>query len=285
MIAVLFKNYNPIVEEPLQFVFYTGRLHGDLPTTLRVIQYYQTIIDTYPAMKVIFLGNYLNYNPEDFHTLTLLFLFYLKNPYNVVLLRGRQEFVNTLVEGKFWKRLYSHFPSLSPQSDPIITLYHSIALACSLLPFIHIGQMNQGKIRIFSSSSGIPLDRDDPSQPILIKQELQGFKPKFLKFEDLNPVLTDLLTTRPVENQKERLVLDPLTKLDSFNHLAFAEFLKANSLQFMLCGAEPREDGCGAYFKYLLYSLFSAKTLSFPDPKTFHGKIIRLTLGKPPTLS
>jgi hypothetical protein len=275
---------SPIVENPVQFIFYIGALYGDLDQIRFLCQYFDLIIHSYPSTKIIFLGNYINHNPNDWTAFTLLCLFKLKFPNNVVLLRGVEEIADRANERGFWTRCEQIFTKKHDEIAKITNCYHLVLSLFAYLPLIHIGSMNQGQIRIFSSASGIPFLKDTPDNPIIL-DDYQKLSVKHLfhgkEFDDISQMI---LTSVPNENLSSLIQSNP--ELDGlyFGPTVFSIFLKANNLHYMVRGSEIFPEGAKFTFNSLICSLFSASKLYLPDEKLFTGKILRLTLGQPPMI-
>jgi hypothetical protein len=284
MIGLLNKNNSVLIEEPVQFVFYIGNLHGDLEQTQRILKYLDAIVETYPSMKAIFLGNYINYNLLDFPTLALLYVFALKYPQNIVLLRGTEEIKEKAEYEGFWVRFTTFFRRKSISEELIQSLYKDLIISFGLMPLMHIGSMNQGQVRIFSAPSGIPLNHEDPTKPFDLKTQLSEIPFKINHSADFPIIGQDLLWGLPDETLKEPFSFDPETGRLHFGPAAYSSFLKQNKLHYMMRATDRYPDGVKYYFNYMICSVFTAKMVSAPNLEKYAGKIVRLTLGQPPNV-
>lgn len=284
MIATLNKNKSALIEEPIQFAFYIGNLHGDLEQTQRIIRYLDAIVETYPSMKAVFLGNYINYNILDFPTLALLYIFYLKYPQNIILLRGTEEIKEKAEFEGFWTRFSSFFQRKSITMDMIIPIYQDLIISFGLLPLMHIGSMNQGQVRIFSAPSGIPINHEDPAKPFDLKSQLNEISLKINHSADFPLIGQDLMWGLPDETLQEPISFDPESGRLHFSAGIYSNFLKSNKLHYMMRATDRYPEGIKYYFNYMICSVFSANLISAPKSENFSGKIVRLTLGQPPNV-
>jgi hypothetical protein len=284
MIISLNDRKTLLIEEPVQFIFYTGNLSGDLEQAQKLLRYYQAIIETYPAMKVVFLGNYLNHNPFDFPTIALLYCFYLKFPQNVVLLRGAEETHEKMREGGFWDRLRNFFLSRGATIDEIRSVYQSLLDSLALLPLLHIGSMNQGQVRILSTSSGIPMNRDQDNLAFSLDPTFKQFNCFTPLREKFDITMLDVISGIPDPEINEAFTFNTETGQLQFGVISFATFLRSNKLHYVVRGNEHNADGVKYYFNYMMCSLNSAHELHLPNFQKIEGKIVRLTLGQSPNV-
>jgi hypothetical protein len=272
-------------QEPVDFAYYIGDLNGDFKQTQRLIQYFQALLTNFPTTKIVFLGNYIGQNPKDFPTLILLYLFYMQNHENVILLRGINETVEFAHEIGFWDRIYDYYSNQQISQMQIYDLNRQIAFTFQQLPLFHIALMNDGQISVYSAHSGIPFLTETPEEAFYFRGHEDMFKNGTEFWESLDKYSQQILTGIPDETLNEKGSLFEISnpKEPRFSKELLKNFFDANQIHYMV-RAQKDLGGFRYNFDAFVCSIFSTEQYGIPKPKHFTAKILRLAPGTPPSL-
>ena len=257
-----------ILVENIQNVFYVGDIRGDYKQLQLLINYFSPILEIYPSIKIVFLGNYLGWHKNDFEMFAMLQLFYLTYPENITLLRGNLDFHSKLKDRYLGARIQK---ILNVADADAIRMYQVILHILSFLPIIHIGLMDQGKIRVYSASRGIPVDQSNLDVPVdIIKGKFNSEFPINL-VDNLDPKFRSLFTS----------------KIDKNSVPSALDFMNANRIQYFINSGEGEQipDGVDYILKHAGCSIFSTKNFKIPELNlntTFKPCILRLSPGNAP---
>ncbi|MHA1585548.1 MAG: hypothetical protein ACTSVU_09295 [Promethearchaeota archaeon] len=285
------KNYQSIRKDEIATVFYIGDLVGDFSQVQRICSYFIPLLTNFPACKIIFLGNYFDSTADSIYAFTLLALLYLKFPKNIILLRSRREFRESLEKSKIFSQFAEIFISRtqSPKKQQYISeikdLYRYTANIFKFLPFFHIGEMNNGNIRIFSTNAGFPKDPLDSLE--------SAIKSPVFDFKDLDPQIRTALLGVPIDIARDA-VSDSLFHTVSFSSDDFVSFMRINNFHYCVRSFSPIP--VKFLFNDILCSVYSANLYENDKIKINlktkrkglttgkKGKLIRLTPGKSPLI-
>ncbi len=265
----------PIVHEPVNYVYYVGDICGDFQQLQNLCNYFIPIIENFPAVKIIFLGNYFNLDHTGIEMFSLLCLFYLKYPDNVVLLRGANDFHEKVAP------LSLKITSESITPAKLQNIYRLIMHILARVPYFHIASMNQGQIKILAQNTGIPLHATPSEGSFILTDIAPNLQTRKIKYEELDEILQRTYTSKP----------DSVAFQDNsraISQQAFAAFLQANKCHYMVRSNEILHEGLRFDFANdLCCTLFSAKTPKSPsesEDTVYMPKIIRLIPGQSPSV-
>jgi hypothetical protein len=282
-----YKELNHIIEKPLgpvlmdesPIVYYIGDTHGSYDEAINLIRYFEQVLLKHPDYKIIFLGDYVDRNPFDLETLTVLTAFYLQHQNNVVLLRGNHEDITINKAYGFIRNLNENF--IIP--DRVEAIYELILTFFIHLPIVHIHTLKNStkSIKVFATHGGIPVNLDDPTTPVKIEEIKDKISVNVKSYNDFDPYLSWLLWADPKEDI-QGIIYDPQSGRSQFGPDAFRAFMDANNYDFMVRAHERWPDGYHFFFNYCLVSLF---TTSFYNGKRVgNAAFIRLEPGKSPII-
>jgi Calcineurin-like phosphoesterase len=280
LMELLPKKRTPIMKDESEIVYYIGDTHGSFKEALIMIDYFEKAIEKQSNLKIVFVGDYVDRNPNDLENLTVIIAFSLLYPSNVILLRGNHEDEKINHHYGFYKNLQDNFII----QDRVDQLYEKMITYFTYLPVGHIHKLNNRKdpeITIFASHGGIPVDLNNFENPIKLSdlnKSLDTSPKSYLEFSDS---LSWLLWADPKEDLAG-IVADPSTGRSQFGPSTFNRFMEANNLNFMVRAHEKWPNGHKFFFNDRLVSLFS--TSYYNNKKIGTAAFIRLEPGKAPTL-
>jgi serine/threonine protein kinase len=146
-------------EKILGNIYYVGRTIGSLDEVKNICNYFQKVLQRVPTTKIVFLGNYFNYNKYDLETFTLILSFYCLYPQNVTILRGSTEEKTVLENHGLLSHLRLKFGGYSQQ------IFDLILRVVSNLDLLHLAQFPQN-VNIFGTGGGLPYDPNMPYAPL-----------------------------------------------------------------------------------------------------------------------
>ncbi|UYP45040.1 hypothetical protein NEF87_001325 [Candidatus Lokiarchaeum ossiferum] len=275
MIFHLEESKVPLIREPVNYVYYVGDICGDFQQLQNLCNYFIPIIENFPAVKIIFLGNYFNDDHSGIEMFALLSLFTLKYPENVVLLRGAKDFHEMI------SPLSLQITSESLTPPKFQQIYRLIMHVLSRMPYFHIASMNQGQINILAQNTGIPINSTNPNKPFILN-EMDSLLPLGkIKFNELGIDLQRIYTSKPE-------TLSSMDESSGFSQEAFNHFLQANKCHYMVRSNEYLKTGIRFDFTNdLCCTIFSASNIkSHPSAESanYLPKIVRLVPGQSPTI-
>lgn len=231
---------------------------------------------------MIFLGDYVDRNPNDLENLTLIIAFWIKYPENVVLLRGNHEDVKINQYYGFIQNLTDTFVI----EEWIKTLYKEILSFFVKLPVIHVNALKKplnnklnDSIRIFAVHGGIPIDPENPLEPIDLHRLVKEIDSNVATFEQFDSYMNWLLWADPREEVDE-IILRPDIGRNQFGLKPFRRFMEKNHLHFMVRAHEVLKEGYKYFFNQQLISLFTAST--YKNRPIGKAAFLRLEASKPP---
>ena len=253
--------------------------HGSIEDVFLIINFCFKCIQKDPNVKIIFVGDYVDRNPWDLETLTLIVAFGLLCPHNVVLLRGNHEDRIINMNYGFIDNLLRNFFDDGEQ------LYNVIIKFFTHLPIMHIAQMyssdNALGARVLTVHGGIPIDWQNFMEPILIDQIDEKLVCERETSDEMGAICNSILWSDPDE-MIQGIVTDGDSGRMKFGKPVFDRFLAANNIHAVVRGHQYWKEGYKIFFDNKLYSIFSAS--KYNDQKKFDAKILQLEIGKPPKL-
>jgi len=289
-----FQSFNDLYPEPLPPIiyqesnvsFYVGDTHGAFSETRTIIKYFDRIL-SHPdskskSIKIIFLGDYVDRNPNDLENLTLIIAFWLKFPENVIILRGNHEDIKINKYYGFYKNLTDTFVI----EEWVENLYKEILYMFVKLPIAHVGALqnlsNGSAIRVFSVHAGIPIDMINPNIPVNLMDVFEEIQANVTTFEEFDHYMEWLLWADPKEGGEKGIILRPDTGRNQYGLAPFNEFMDLNNLQFMVRAHEVLENGYKYFFNDRLISLFTAST--YKNRPIGKAAFLRLEADKSPVI-
>ncbi len=271
----------PIVQNHTPMSYFVGDTHGSWDESIVMIQYFEKVLSRFSQATITFVGDYVDRNPFDLENLTVIVGFYLRNMSNVILLRGNHE-------DKVINETYGFIRNMMDSliiPERVQTLYREILTFFTHLPIALINELrdeqNNNNIRIFAAHGGIPINQNDPSQPVNILKIQEEINSDAESYEQMNKYMTWLLWADPKENLQGFLD-DPITGRSQFGLDAYDQFLEENNFQYMVRAHEKWSDGYRFFFNERLVSLFS--TSYYSGKKVGDGAFLRLEPGKAPCI-
>jgi len=270
-----------IVREDADLIYYVGDTHGSFREAQIMIEYFDKVIEKFPTIKIVFLGDYVDRNPLDLENLTVLTAFYLLNLNNVVLLRGNHEDEEINRAYGFLANLEGNF------NDPmrVRKIYSEILKYFTRLSIAHVNKMKKPHedkaLQIFAVHGGIPIDFDQPETPVQLSAIEPLLRQDATTYKYFDPYMNWLLWADPRE-EVNGIINDPQTGRSQFGKEPFMKFMNANNLDFMVRAHEKLTEGSQFFFDFHLISIFS--TSYYSNRKIGSGKILRLQPGKTPAL-
>ncbi|MHA1777262.1 MAG: metallophosphoesterase family protein [Promethearchaeota archaeon] len=290
----LFESVNDLYPDPIpsliqqdsEVAFYIGDTHGSIKDTQNIIRYFDRLLsrENTKRIKIIFLGDYVDRNPNDLENLSLIVAFWLRFPENVVILRGNHEDMKINQFYGFLQNLQDTFPI----EDWVKNLYQEILTFFMKLPIIHINNLTPASdsaesspIRIFAVHAGIPLDPANPKKPLSLDQVVSEINPQVSTYEQFDTYMNWLLWADPKEEVDEIALLPDIGR-NQFGQKPFDRFMLHNNLQFMVRAHEVLREGFKYFFNQRLISLFSASI--YKNRSIGKAAFLRLEVGKSPVL-
>ncbi|WP_457557548.1 metallophosphoesterase family protein [Candidatus Harpocratesius sp.] len=291
----------PLIYQESNIAFYIGDTHGAYSETINIISYLQKVLDTLKSqrIKIIFLGDYVDRNPNDLENLALIIAFWIKYPENVVLLRGNHEDYKINQYYGFLQNLTDTFVI----EDWVKALYKEILAFFVRLPVIHVNALKKplngevgednrdsgaigtettdNTIRVFAVHGGIPIDPLNSLEPVDLNQLVREIDSNVNTFEQFDPYMNWLLWADPREEVDE-IILRPDIGRNQFGLKPFRRFMEKNHLHFMVRAHEVLKEGYKYFFGQQLISLFTAST--YKNRPIGKAAFLRLESSKPPVL-
>ena len=244
-------------------IYFIGQILGSLHDLQAIIKYLKSVLQVAPNTKIVFLGNYLNYNSHDIETFTMLLSFHILFPNNVVLLRGKNEELHEMNTKGFIKHLKLKFGAYHTQiRDQFLNIIHNLDL-------FYIAELNL-HLKCFASSGGIPLNNFSRNQVVSLRNQLPNFRSNQISRKDMNYSVQSILWGEPNELEDEIGTTSKGGFQFSWTHLT--QFLKQNSLAYLFrSAAEPM--GCRSIWN-IVNSINSCS--NFRNKLQWNSKIIRV---------
>ncbi len=274
----------PIIYQESNVTFYIGDTHGAFSEAQTIVRYFERILNhpSSKSIRIIFLGDYVDRNPNDLENLTLIIAFWLKYPENVIILRGNHEDIKINQYYGFIKNLTDTFVI----EEWVKNLYKEILDMFVKLPVAHVGALqnhsDKSEIRIFSAHGGIPVDSDNFTVPVNLIKLYDEIETNSTSFEEFDKYMNWLLWADPKEGAEKAIVFRPETGRNEFGLKPFNEFMEINNLQFMVRAHEVLEKGYKYFFDGRLVSLFTAST--YKNRPIGKAAFIRLEKDKTPVI-
>ncbi|WP_457558462.1 metallophosphoesterase family protein [Candidatus Harpocratesius sp.] len=246
-----FKNFSPTKTD----FFFIGDIHGSFSSLHQLISFFIKKIEDASTkqrnVKIIFLGDYVDRNPLDLHTLIFLLLFNLKYPKNVLLLRGNHE-------EKTMNKQYGFKYSVLRQFSR--SLFYQISDFFTKLPLVAIFSV-LNSFSMIALHGGVPINYEDPLNPILLRKiELKAAKSSILNMDELSQ---QILWNDPSETLPKSVEFCPNRyrggTFFEFNKQIFDIFMEANNFNLMIRGHQQFSTGYRFFFEQRLLSLFSTE--------------------------
>ncbi|MHA1672214.1 MAG: metallophosphoesterase family protein [Promethearchaeota archaeon] len=275
--------FPPIIYQESNVSFYVGDTHGAFSETQIIVHYFERILaqSTSKSIKIIFLGDYVDRNPNDLENLTLIIAFWLKYPENVMILRGNHEDIKINQYYGFIKNLTDTFVI----EEWVKNLYQEILNMFVKLPVAHVGALQNlsdaSEIRVFSAHGGIPIDSDNFEKTVNLIDLFTEIETNSTSFEEFDKYMNWLLWADPKEGRDD-IILHPETGRNQFGLKSFNKFMEINNLQFMVRAHEVLEKGYKYFFDSRLISLFTAST--YKNRPIGKAAFIRLEKDKTPVI-
>ena len=259
-------------------VFFVGDTHGAIQESYLIIDFFFKVMELNHQAKLVFVGDYVDRNPNDLENLTLITAFSILCPDNVFLIRGNHEdrVINT--HYGFLDNL------LRTYRDKGDDLYSEILQFFTHLPLGHISQMHSGSniARVFTVHGGIPIDPHNFMEPLILSELEPKLECEFPESNDMDPYSVSILWSDPDEMIQGILTGESFDGRMKFGTAVFDEFMRANKLDLMVRGHQKWVEGSKTFFNGRLYSLFS--TASYDGRIQFSPKILMLEYGISPKL-
>jgi hypothetical protein len=272
------KTKKIITTEATSKAFFVGDLHGAIEETFLLIDYfYEQIVDD-PDIRIVFVGDYVDRNPYDLETLTLVLAFYLLFPENVTLLRGNHETREINEHYGFYDNLLRSFRDKAEELySEIINIFKKLPL----MNLVKIYSQDSNEARVLVLHGGIPINLEDPTNPVLLDNLEDKIQSEVEKTDDLDEYSTSILWSDPDE-MIDNLITGPhLHGRSKFGTNIFNLFMDENKLDLLIRGHQKWNDGVHIFFGKL-YSLFSTST--YDGKKRFKPKFLCLEYGKEPQI-
>ncbi|MHA1584560.1 MAG: metallophosphoesterase family protein [Promethearchaeota archaeon] len=266
-------------EEIFSSLFYIGDTHGAVQESFFLIDYFYRIIQKNSKVKIIFLGDYVDRNPNDLENLSLIVAFSLLCPNNVALIRGNHEDRLINMHYGFMDNLLRTF------WDKGEIIYEEIIKYFIHLPIIHLAHIHSSSDQtamVMGVHGGIPIDTMNFLEPLVLKDIEIKLICEVEESKDMDPYTTSMLWSDPDEMIKGILTGRHLQGRMRFGQPVFNAFMSVNNLDLMVRGHQKWKDGAHLFFNGRLYSIFS--TASYDGHVQFAPKFLRLDFGKAPKL-
>ncbi|UYP46519.1 hypothetical protein NEF87_002804 [Candidatus Lokiarchaeum ossiferum] len=268
-----------IIEDIHEMVYFIGDTHGAIKETYQLIQFFVRKIRIFPKLKIIFVGDYVDRNPNDLENLALILSFSLLYPENVILIRGNHEDRLINQHYGFMDNLLRTFYNQAEY------LYDEIIQIFMKFPIAHISQIHSkdGKTaRVLTVHGGIPIDHANFLEPVILDEIKDSLICEVEESKDMDPYTTSMLWSDPDEMIRGILTGDHLQGRTRFGAPVFDAFMQGNHLDLLVRGHQKWSEGFKILFGGRLYSLFS--TASYDGKPRFQPKILKLIYGKAPKL-
>lgn len=253
-------------------LYFVGDLHGSFFDLNILIHYFEAMFieaaQQGKRMKCVFLGDYVDRNEMDIHTLLYLIAFNLRHPKEVILLRGNHEEQRVNTRYGFKKNVNTRFRT---------NLYLEFTQFFELLPVAAF--IDSNGFNILALHGGIPVNPENPDRSInLRKTTLQT---QFANIQFIDPLSQQILWNDPVENLSKNLLYGPNFDRGGsfyvFGPKIFTQFIKMNRVDMIIRGHQVFEQGFRYYFKNRLLSIFSASDYV---NTSIQARVARLTYDK-----
>ncbi len=257
---ILYDKYNPekvLIDNDKQeknvTYYFIGDIHGAFFDLHRILMFFEKQIEKAKEngkkIKCIFLGDYVDRNNMDIHSILFLFAFNLKHPKNLILLRGNHE-------ERQINRIYGFSRNIHNQFDS--SLYDKFAEIFRKLPLLYL--IKTSKISLLALHGGIPINLKDTSQ--IINIEKITLDSDHLDLSRMDDISQQILWNDPLKFvSKKKLYTSNLKRGGSFYNfgaLLFEKFLEINKLGMVIRGHQVFPEGHKFFFDNKLLSLFSA---------------------------
>lgn len=227
----IFSKEEQLLEINTKKAVIVGDTHGDLETTMKVIENFLEKGDT-----VIFLGDYVDRGPYQIENINYLLERKINFPNKLFLLRGNHETPSMNLYYGFYSTVISKYS---------IEIYNHYVRVFSLLPYAAI--INN---RIFCVHGGIAENLSNLEQ---IKKIPKG------EIDPTSSLIIQILWNDPKENIDgfKPSIRGPGIKF--FGENVLKDFLKRNNLKIMIRSHEPPIKGYKIQFNKKLLTIFSCR--------------------------
>ncbi len=243
------------VRETNACVYFVGDTHGSYNESIILVNFFEQLLASNPAIKIVFLGDYVDRNPQDLENFSLLLGFFLHHKQNVVLLRGNHE-------DEAINKAYGFYQNLSLQfddPDKVADLYYQILSVFTHLSIVFLNTLDNssgiGPLRIFATHGGIPVNHKESKIPVILDEIETSLKQTATTFKEFDEYLNWLLWADPNE-QITDMVYDPTSGRSQYGTKVFADFLEANNFDLVVRAHEKLSEGYKFVFNKKLISLF-----------------------------
>jgi hypothetical protein len=253
-------------------IYYVGDLFGSFETLDLLMRYFQPKIFEAQAtgnpIRIIFLGNYVDYNAMDLHALLYLFVFNLLYPREVLLLRGNHEERTMNQAHGFANNILTHF------DEELLNEFESFF---AKLPVIHIIDSNY--LTLLAIHGGIPINVSDSRKTVNIRKlTIDCFKDDISKMDpNAQQLLWNNATTKTWKNRNYKKQSDGYGY--EYREKIIETFLKRNQFNMVITGNQILKQGYEYFANEQLLSLFSA--ISYKD-EDYNGKIMEIIFPPDP---
>jgi len=250
----IFKEENLLLEFNLDDskseVWVIGDIHGNLETLQRLIE----IIDGKKPEFVIFLGDIVDRGTNQLECLILVLALKIRYPNRYYLLKGNHETLEMNKAYGFFQEFEYRYNN-QIKFDEVLAVYN-------VLPFCAL--INKG---ILCLHGGIPED-------VAILKKLKGLKPRNIVsvFKTIAKSLVQIMWNDPKTNLRGFTESFRGLGIKSFGEDVFNDFMKENSLKYIIRAHEVFPEGYKWFFNERLLSIFSSAnyrgTLT-PNPASY----------------
>lgn len=258
--------------------YFVGDIHGAIHETFLLVDFFYQALQEDPSIKIIFVGDYVDRNPFDLETLTLITAFHLLFPDNVILLRGNHETQEINEHYGFYDNLLRVF------WDDAVKLYEKIIAYFKKLPILSVVNIFAGEnkpAKVLVVHGGIPIDPQSPEIPVNLDDIEERLHSEEAYTDDMDPITISMLWSDPDEMIEKILPGNLNNGRTKFGSQLLKDFIELNQIDLIVRGHQKWKQGYRIFFDKI-YSIFSTSTY---DGKTqFDPKILRLQYGKSPKL-
>lgn len=266
----------PVIEEMSDGkIYFVGDTHGSVEDTDVCIRFFRTQIELAKkqgkSLRIIFLGDYVDRNPQDIHNLFYIFAFAVKYPNYVRLIRGNHEEVTINSNYGFRENLNS----VLKQPE----LFIEIEEVFANIPLAHLIKTPKGMI--LSVHGGIPIINSDynqmPKIPDIVHEEL--LDSCYLYIDEMNSLSQQILWNDPANDLPPDTYYLPSTRGLGFvfGEKVFNAWIEQNKVNRVIRGHEMFIKGHREFFNNRLFSVFSSSNYV---GRTLKGSILEIDLIK-----
>ncbi len=258
--------------------YFVGDIHGAIHESFLLVDFFYQILQEDPSIKIVFVGDYVDRNPYDLESLTLITAFHLLFPDNIILLRGNHETQEINEHYGFYDNL------LRTYRENTDILYQKILMYFQKLPIVSIVEIVKEPhppAKVMVVHGGIPIDPLDPGTPIDLETLESRIHSEVPITNQMDPLTISMLWSDPDEMIQEISSGNQASGRMRFGSSVFREFMEKNHIDLLIRGHQKWTQGYHVFFEKL-YSLFSTST--YDGRVQFDPKILRLEYGRSPKL-